>query len=183
MNTAVETAYGCSVAMRTLEALRPKELEAHFLRGTTPDPAALEGWQFRGTNAPGWAKILGIKKFIKGFWSEQGQLMGYNCPVVQNELYKPWIAQPSDATPKRFGFYKVLPVDAASVDNAYLHALLLDYGQGPNPVWEPARVLRDYLVQVSPDNPDLFLGKAYLALGQRRVATNFFILERDRRAP
>ena len=41
-------------------------------------------------------------------------------------------------------------------------------------------MLRDYLVQVDPANPDLFLGKAYDALGPLRMPTNFFILERFR---
>ena len=37
--------------------------------------------------------------------------------------------------------------------------------------------------QVDPANPDLFLGKAYYALGPARVAASFFVLERDRRGP
>jgi len=31
-----------------------------------------------------------------------------------------------------------------------------------------------------PANPDLYLGKAYYAVGPLRIATNFFILERHR---
>ena len=158
-------------------------LEVVFLRGTTPDPARLVGWEFRGTNVPGWARLLGIKKFIKGFWREGEEVLGYKCPVVQNSLFEPWDSLPSNLHPKRFGFYKVTPVDATAKDNRYLHAVLLNYGEGPNPPWEPARGLRDYLVQVDPDNPDLYLGKAFYALGPLRVATNFFVLERHRLAP
>jgi hypothetical protein len=181
--TAAQAPYGATEAMRALESQRRAELERVFLRGHTPDPDALEGWQFRGANAPDWARLLGIKKFIKGFWREPDGLYGYNCPVAQDGVYQPWRALPSDQTPRRFGFYRVTPVDATARDNAYLHALLLDYGRGPNPIWEPARGLRDYLVQVDRGNPDLYLGKAYYALGPLRVATNFFILERHRRAP
>ena len=167
-----------------LEKMSPKELETVFLRGVTPDLDALAGWQFRGLNAPAWAKLAGIKKFIKGFFREGDDLYGYNCPVVQNRLREPWVAKPDDARPKRFGFYRVAPVDPTARDNAYLHAVLLDYGQGPKPtkLWDPTRGLRDYLVQVDADNPDLFLGKAYYALGPVRVPTSFFILERHRRA-
>ena len=72
-------------------------------------------------------------------------------------------------------------VDATATDNHYLHGLLLDYGKGDNPFYDPSAGLRDYLVQVDADNPDLFLGKAYFALGAARVPTfSFFILERDR---
>ena len=72
------------------------------------------------------------------------------------------------------------PVDATDRDNAYLHALLLNYGRGGNKPYDPTRNLRDYVVQVDPANPDLYLGKAYYALGPARMPTNFFILERHR---
>ena len=161
-----------------------RELERVLLQGTQPDLDALVGWEFRGTNHPFWASLLGIRKFIKGFWrDERGRVMGYNCPAVQNGLSKPWLARPLDHDPKRFGFYLVEEVDAMSRDNAYLHAVLLDYGRGGNPQLDPTRGLRDYLVQVSPTDPDLFLGKAYYALGPARVATSFFILERHREGP
>jgi hypothetical protein len=109
--------------------------------------------------------------------------MGYNCPVVQNALDGRWQTRPSDAEPRRFGFYTVAPVDPTRRDNHYLHALLLDYGQGGNPAWDISRGLRDYLVQVDADNPDLWLGKAYAAIGPARVPVGYFVLERWRRAP
>ena len=43
--------------------------------------------------------------------------------------------------------------DAASRDNHYLHALLLDYSQGNNGALDATNGLRDYLVQV--DDVDL----------------------------
>jgi hypothetical protein len=166
---------------RALEQLSMGELEIVFQRGGTPSLDALVGWEFRGTNTPGWAKLAGIKKFIKGFWRrEDGTVMGYNCPVVQDGLDAPWTAKPDDAAPKRFGFYKVAPVDATSRDNAYLHAVLLDYGAGGNKRFDPTAGLRDYVVQVDPGDDDLLLGKAYYAVGPLRVPTNFFVLERHR---
>jgi hypothetical protein len=71
-------------------------------------------------------------------------------------------------------------VDPTTRDNKYLHALLLDYGQGGGAVYDVTKGLRDYLVQVDPKDPDLFLGKAYYAVGPARVFTNFFVLERHR---
>ena len=164
------------------EALAPerathRELELAFVRGETPELDNLVGWEFRGINHPAWAKVAGIKKFVKGFFrTEDGRVKGYNSPVEQNVLDGRW-----HVAPKRFGFYLVAPVDATARDNAYLHAVLLDYGRGGNKPWDPTRGLRDYLVQVDPSNPDLFLGKAYYALGPLRVQSNFFILERLRR--
>jgi len=166
-----------------LERMPDKALERIFLRGVTPSWALLEGWVFRGTNTPAWTRLVGIKKFMKGFWRKGGEPCGYNIPVVQSGLTEPWEATPSNEAPKRFGFYAVEEVDPEARDNAYLHAMLLNYGHGGNFPLDPTGCLRDYLVQVDSSNPDLFLGKALLALGPLRVASNFFILERDRTGP
>ena len=159
-----------------------RELEQTFQRGTTPEIDALVGWEYRGINCI--SRLTGLQKFVKGmFRADDGRVMGYNIRAVQNVLDGRWRLRPSDDAPKRFGFYEVSPVDPTSRDNHYLHALLLDYSKGGNPPWDATRGLRDYLVQVDADNPDLLLGKAYYAVGPARVAMNFFILERLRRAP
>jgi hypothetical protein len=181
VHTTVAAGAPCSDRCYELEGMSKKALETVLLRGTMPEPGNLIGWEFRGTNVPGWAKVAGIKKFIKGFYLRDGEAFGYNCPVVQSGINAPWIAKPDDDNPKRFGFYRVAPADPTSRDNEYLNAVLLDYGRGGNKKLDPTAGLRDYLVQVDPGNPDLYLGKAYYALGPLRVATNFFILERHRR--
>jgi hypothetical protein len=149
------------------------DLEAALLRGATPDLGELVGWEFRGMNTPGWARLAGIKKFIKGFEEREGGVYGYNRPVAQGGLEEPWTAKGD-----RFGFYRVDAVDPTARDNRYLHAVLLDYGLGGNGRFDPTQGLRDYLVQLDPTNPNLFLGKAYYALGPLRVGTSFFVLER-----
>ncbi|HLL22749.1 MAG TPA: hypothetical protein VK427_11485 [Kofleriaceae bacterium] len=174
-------------AALALEAAPWEEIERTFMRGATPDPDLLVGWEFRGINRfPLYPlpipNLLGIKKFVKGFFrGEDGRVMGYNCPVEQNVLDGRWRTKPSDTAPKRFGYYEVHAVDATSRDNLYLHAVLLNYGKGGNKPWDPTAGLRDYVVQVDAENPDLFLGKAYYAVGPARLRTNFFILERLRR--
>ena len=167
-----------------LERMSLRDLELTFQRGTMPDVDSLVGWEFRGINRLPLqdlvpvARIAGIKKFVKGFYrAEDGRVMGYNSPVdSSNALDGRWHIKP-----KRFGFYEVYPVDPTARDNVYLHAILLDYGKGDNPRLDPSQVLRDYLIQVDPSNPDLYLGKAYGAIGPARIHTNFFILERHRR--
>jgi hypothetical protein len=109
-------------------------------------------------------------------------IRGYNCAVIQNAVEEPWIGRPDPARPDRFGYYHVAAVDPTARDNAYLHAVLLDYGRDGNASFDPTRGLRDYLVQVDPAQPDLFLGKAYYALGPARLGVSFFVLERFRRA-
>lgn len=164
---------------------RPRrELERTLLGGSAPSLDGLVGWEFRGMNTPAWALLLGIRKFVKGFYrAPDGGVYGYNCPVVQDRLEQPWRTKPDDTHPRRFGFYSVEHVDATARDNAYLHAVLLDYSRGPTAIYDPSRGLRDYLVQVAPDDPDLLLGKAYIALGPGRLAVSFFVLERFRAAP
>jgi hypothetical protein len=178
-----------TAAALTLARASLRELEQAFQRGTTPDLDALIGWEFRGINCtprgtPPLARLAGIQKFVKGiFRAEDGRVMGYNSPVVQNVLDGRWRTKPSDTEPKRFGFYDVAPVDATSRDNHYLHALLLDYGKGGNAAWDPTSGLRDYLIQIDAANPDLFLGKAYYAVGPARLSVGYFVLERFRRGP
>lgn len=160
-------------------------LERVFQRGAMPELDALVGWEFRGINhmplnALGVADLVGIKKFVKGFFREGDRVMGYNIRVARNVLDGRWHLKPSDSEPKRFGFYEVAPVDPTARDNEYLHALLLDYGKGGNAKLDPTAGLRDYLVQVDANNPDLYLGKAYYAIGPMRLVSNFFILERHR---
>lgn len=170
-----------SPAAISLEQMPMRELERVFQRGHLPALDALVGWEFRGINhlplnALPLAQLAGIKKFVKGFFrDDEGRVTGYNSPVKNNVLDGRW-----HVAPKRFGFYVVAAVDATSRDNKYLHAVLLDYGKGGNKAYDPTGLLRDYVVQVDKTNPDLFLGKAYGALGPLRVATNFFILERFR---
>ena len=170
-----------SVAQLRLEQTSMQELEKIFQRGLQPDLDDLVGWEFRGVNhmplnfIP-FAQLVGIKKFVKGFFkTEDGRVMGYNRPVGRNALDGRW-----KVADKMFGYYEVAPVDATARDNFYLHSVLLNYGKGKNPALDPTQVLRDYVVQVDKDNPDLYLGKAYGAFGPVRIPTNFFILERFR---
>jgi hypothetical protein len=162
-----------------LERASWNELETAFLRGATPDVDALVGWEFRGINRFPFngivpiAEVTKIKKFVKGFLrTEDGAIVGYNRKVKPNALDGRW-----DIADRRFGFFAVNPVDATARDNRYLHALLLDYGKGGNPRGDLSSGVRDYLVQLG---PDMFLGKAYYALGPLRLRSNFFILERHR---
>ncbi|MEJ2362959.1 MAG: hypothetical protein P8Z75_16395 [Gammaproteobacteria bacterium] len=46
-------------------------------------------------------------------------------------------------------------------------------------ILSPDPFLRDYLVQVDADNEDLYLGKAFVALGPKRVFVSYFVLERE----
>lgn len=169
---------------RTLCHSSNADLEAVFRAGKQPDPAALAGYEFRGFNTPFFARLIGIQKFVKGFFQAGDAVEGYNIPVRQNGFENPWLHKPSADAPKRFGYYNVYPVRKDERDNLYPNALLLNYGAScRNAFYRVERVLRDYVVQPDPAQPDLYLGKAYLAFGPVRIPSNFFVLERLRPAP
>ncbi|MCW5829905.1 MAG: hypothetical protein KIT79_11395 [Deltaproteobacteria bacterium] len=153
------------------------ELEAIFLKGVQPQPEQFAGYEFRGFNTPLFARLLGIQKFIKGmFRNREGQVEGYNIPVRQNGLEGPWEYKTTE--PKRFGFYDVYPVRESERDRNYPNSTLLNYGSNKrNGLFDPW-VLRDYMIQPDPANPDLFIGKAYIRVGPICIPSNFFILER-----
>ncbi|MBI4424788.1 MAG: hypothetical protein HY554_13735 [Elusimicrobia bacterium] len=160
------------------------QLERLLAAGAAPEDAALGGWEWRGYNTPPFTALLGIRKFIKGFFDAGAGLEGYNIPAKQNGLDGAWLHRPRPQAPARFGFYRVRRPRAGERDSLYADALLLDYGASArNASYRPERVLRDYLVQPFPDDRDLLLGKAYLAFGPLRVRSNFFVLGRLRPAP
>jgi hypothetical protein len=168
-----------SAEYRALAGRSRSELDRVLVRGETPSVDALTGWEYGGWNHPPHMGLLGIRKFIKGFFRTGDHLaFGYNTPARQDGLDHGWSARPSRDHPKRFGFYRVTPVDPEARDNRYLHALLLDYSRGGNPASDVSRVIRDFLVRVEPGSDELLLGKAYLALGPARLFSNFFLLQR-----
>ena len=164
-----------------LTGLSKAQLARTMVRGETPDVEALVGWEFLGTNTPLFAKLLGIRKFLKAFYRDgTGQPFGYNMPVEQGQLDAPWVAKPDPEHPKRFGFFTVRPLVAQSRDHRYLQALPLNYGEGHNGRAPALNAIRDYLVRVRPGSDDLLLGSAYLAIGPWRVPVGHFVLERYR---
>lgn len=172
-----------SAAYRQLCTASGADLERIFQRGTAPDPEALAGYEYRGYNYARRMALLRARKFAKGFAVDARGVHGYNMPVVQNGLDGEWLTRPDPDRPKRFGFFRVTPVDPRSRDNAHLHAVLLDYGAADNPRLSVVSAIRDYLVSVDAGSVELLLGKAYLAVGPARVdAHNFFIIERWRPA-
>jgi len=174
------------LSYETLAGSDDEALEWVLLRGSMPDFAELDGWEFRGYNVNPASELIRARKFKKGFYADPADASvarGYNVKVEQNGLLNPWIDQLKHGAPVRHALYAVYPVRADEKDNLYPNALMLNYGMGQNPPFDPSRVLRDYLVKVSPDNDDLFLGKAYAAIGPLRSFGGWFVLERYNRAP
>jgi hypothetical protein len=171
------------VSARYLElAGKPKrDLDAVFAAGSPPDVSALTGYEFRGYNQPRAAALLGIRKFIKVFYTDaSGQPFGCNTPVTQNGLHGEWLARPSAARPKRYAFFRVEPASPSAPDERQRGAALLDYSRGGNRAYDISRILRDYLVRVEPGSDELLLGKAFFVVAGTRLTDSFFLIERYR---
>lgn len=155
-------------------------LEELLRSGVQPDTDDLAGWEFRGFNVPDLLTMVGNKKFKSGFVAngDGGVVHGYQVFVRQNRLGEAWIDKIRHGESVKHSFSNVYPVRNDEVDNLYPNALLLNYASDRSAWYSPARVRRDYVVQVYVDNNDLLLGKAYAAIGGRRVAVAFFVLER-----
>ena len=180
LSTAAPKQSTASGGFLRIAAMKPRRLEQFMVRGQAPDPQALTGREYRGMNLGPWPRVLGIRKFVKGFFVRKGQVFGYNVRARQNRPDDAWLARLSGGKRKRFGFFRVLPVDPESRDNAYLNGLLLDYGQGGTPPLDVTRAIRDYVVRLKPGSDDVLLGKAYMAIGPLRVPLGYFLIERQR---
>lgn len=203
MSSAIQTAQPSALApsgerwtwLSMMESATTAQLELALLGGVPPKFESLVGWEFGGGNCVRLYSLIGIRKFVKGFYegpardqgpspslSREGKqeiLQGYNIAAIGNGDADPHVCKPSDEKPNRYGFYRVhAPVEGAR-DARYPNSLLLDYGLGGNGFFGPP--LRDYIVQVYPDDPDLLLGKAYAAIGPIRIPLNFFVLKRRRK--
>lgn len=168
------------VHLEDLAMLKKYALHDVFSRGAEkPSWDSLLGYEFRGWNCAPW---LPIRKFVKGFFlgkqnGEAGVPLGYNIPVARDGIFgydpnKPWQLLPDETHPQHERFFAVSEVDKNSRDNKFPEALLLDYKVAER--WTP---LRDYLKQLT---DDIFIGKAYGALGLIRFPISYFILERFR---
>ena len=161
-----------------------KTIEEIFQRGTMPKMTEMAGWEFQGRNLSFMSIILRIRRFTKGFLPlpegalDSTVIDGYNILIKQKGGQdKPWIPWTRKGVPLKHGFFKVHT--APHGDDKYPHAIFFDYAEGVNPWWHPGRTLKDYTVQVYPDDPTLLVGKAYLALGSLRIFGGHYLMRRN----
>ena len=162
-----------------------EELENIMRCGVQPDPEKIIGWEFRGWNTLDLTALAGIRKFKKGFYHEdpvadpQQGIQGYNVQIVANGLGDDWFDKIKRGSSIKHGWYNCGPVDLNAVDNKYPNALLINYDTDKNPIIDPSKKLRDYIVKPYADNDDLMLGKAFIAVaGPFRIFVSYFVLER-----
>lgn len=167
---------------QSLSSAPNDELESLMKTSPVPTAASLAGFDFRGWNVQKAASILGIRKFIKGFFRDPAKAadFGYNMPVVQNGFEEPWQPKLKDGKETRYFFFGVLPGSAVD-DAVYPTTLVVDYRKWKaNFPLSPPTYTVDYLVNPDPANRDLVLGKSYLQVLGLKPFLGFFIIERLR---
>ncbi|GAB3073016.1 hypothetical protein GCM10027053_42860 [Intrasporangium mesophilum] len=156
-----------------------REMAGIMRRGEAPDVQAISGWEWRGTNLPAAsARLLGIRRFIKGFHAVDDRFAGYNVSVAGSVLESPWLERRQRDGRREWARFAVAAVDAITIDSRHSDALLLDYGAVDAPEPGLARRLRDFVVRVSPGSDEILLGHAFITVGSRTLAVGWFVLER-----
>lgn len=161
-----------------------RRLDPLMVSGGVPALTDVLGYEFRGWNIQGLTEVLGTRKFIKGFYTEDPAAptaWGYNMPVEQNGRDKPWVSKQKNGQPVRYYFFGLLPGPKLK-DAIYSRLLVVDYRKWAEySPFNPVRYTVDYLVFPEPANRDLLVGKSYAQLTHGiRPLLGFFIMERLR---
>lgn len=163
-------------------ALRRDQLAAALAAGHPIEPDALADRTYRGVSLglPGFVDRLAWKTFAKVFCRdrERGLLRGWNLRLEQTGLDGPIVPRRRDGHDFHFGHFHVRPSADFALPRALPHSLVLDYGRGGNPRFDPTRAVRDPIVAVNAGSAELLLGWTFLELGAFRVGTpSYFTLE------
>ena len=162
------------------------QLRARILGGHPVDPAAIEGWAYRGTSLglPRFVEKLTWKTFQKTFWRQPGtgRLLGWNVRLEQDGLDAPSRPKMKRGEPVTTWHYEVIPPAGVPMPRGFDRGLIIDYSLAQNPLFDTTHFTKDPLVAVEPGNPDLLLGVSYLAFGRFCLETpTYFLLEREHR--
>ena len=168
-----------SAAFERLARSDDATLDALFAASAAPSFDTLVGFEWRGYNTDPNLRYLGLRKFIKAFFRAEHGDEGCNVKVFQNAFADPWKPRTRRGKVDAFAFYLVRQQDPRTRLPRNEHALLIDYAASSrNPLYHVERTIRDYLVQPSPDDPDVMLGRAYIGIGSLRMASSFFVVQR-----
>jgi hypothetical protein len=166
-------------------AMKGRALMQALCDGHPIDPAALDGWEYRGValGLPRFIERLSWKTFQKTFHRDPatGALRGWNVRIEQRGLDAASVPMRRGDVPRTFGHYVVVPTAGHRLRWPVEQGLLIDYGLGGNRALDPMRWMRDPLVAVNRGSTELLLGWTYVELGFARLGTpSFFTLERER---
>ena len=151
--------------------------------GKQPNKESLAGSEYLGLTVGRLPEWFGFQKFVKAFHLTEFQwsgnpIIGNNLRVTQNGFAALYIKLKKNGKPVEQGYFVVESARDNPKWNHYNNASFLDYGKGDNSLKEPARFLRDYLVQPFPENKDILLGHAFIYILGLKFSVGFFVLEK-----
>jgi len=130
---------------------------------------------------PAWVDRALWKTFVKAFApAGSGSQRGWNVKLAQQGLDGPHTPlQRADGRPLAFGHFAVLACPTGRVVGLNEAHVLLDYGVSDNAMLDPTRAIRDPLVSLRADGPEVLLGRTYAAvLGSWLGTPSYFALVR-----
>ncbi|MFT5686332.1 MAG: hypothetical protein ACI8RZ_007288 [Myxococcota bacterium] len=165
-----------------LLALPRPDLLRTVQEGHPIDLEAMADTEYLGVSLgmPAWVDALAWKTFMKTFHADpQHGLRGWNVRLEQDGLDAPPRPMEKGGEAITFGHYAARTIGPDDVFRDIQSGLMLDYGAGGNPWWDPAGFIRDPLVALHPGETDLLLGWSTVRLGSIRLPTpSFFALRR-----
>lgn len=168
---------------RSLRTASHAELRRRIVEGHPVDPAALEGYAYRGTSLglPRVVELATWKTFQKTFWRHpSGRLLGWNVRLEQDGIDAPSRPKRRRGLPVTEWNYEVIAAEGVAKPAGFGRGLIIDYSRAPNPPTQ--RFVKDPLVALGPGNADELLGVSYLVIAGRCVETpTYFTLEREHR--
>ena len=132
------------------------------------------GWE----DFPGWSEYeqysgTPLRRQYTEMRREQNDLVG---------IARRWeVALIANHAVSAFDAYFTARRRALALENKEPGSIILNYADAKNMPWEGS-MLRDYVKQVDEDNDDLYLGKAFFAVGPLRIMPQYFIIQRHRQA-
>lgn len=166
-----------------MRGLSQRELRQRIVTGHPVDPAAIEGWAYRGTNlAPKLIRQLSWTHFQKTFHRDpgSGRLLGWNVRLEQDGLDAPSRPKLRNGKPRTVWYYEVVAPGEVPKPEGFDRGLIIDYSRGRNPWFSPVNLGKDPLVSLSPDGADELLGVTYeVIFGACIVTPTYFTLERE----
>lgn len=171
---------------RSLRTASRAELRRRIATGHPVDPAAIEGWAYRGTSLglPKLIEAITWKTFQKTFWREpaSGRLLGWNVRLEQDGIDAPSRPKRRDSKPVTVWHYEVLSPAGIRTPPDFDRGLIIDYSRGRNPRFDTIRFSKDPLVALTEGSADELIGVTYLSIAGLCIETpTYFTLEREHR--
>jgi len=162
-------------------ALPRPELRTLLENGHKIDPQDLSGWAYHGVSLglPSWLEALTWKTFTKAFVQDENLVRGWNIRMKQTGPEGKRVPTMTKGRDKCFGPFAVHEPMNGKLNEVFPQALILDYGAKDIRGDFMLRSLRDPLVALERDNPEMLLGCSWLRIAGAHFSTpSYFTLQR-----